>query len=80
MDEQTRTRGATVEAGSSAAAAAGGVRTMDWLRRVRDDFAARTAALSPEDLVAYVAREAAAARAELAAADPSTAQRRAPAA
>lgn len=80
MDEQMRTRGATVEAGGSAAVAAGGVRTMDWLRRVRDDFAVRTAALSPEELVAYVAREAVAARAELAAADPSTARRRAPAA
>lgn len=80
MDEQTRTRGATVEVGDNAAVAAGGVRSMDWLRRVRDDFATRTAALSPEELVAYVGREAAAARAELAAADRSTAKRRAPAA
>ena len=41
------------------------VGNMAWLRRVRDDFAARTAALSPEDLAEFLARAAAAARMEL---------------
>ena len=42
----------------------GPVGTMAWLRRTRDEFAARTAALSPVDLAAYVAEAAAAARAD----------------
>jgi hypothetical protein len=58
----------------------GAVGTMTWLRRVRDDFAARTATLSAEELVAYVAREAGAARADRLGADESTVKSHAPAA
>jgi hypothetical protein len=60
--------------------ASGAVGTMNWLRRARDDFAARTATLSADELVAYVAREAGAAGADRVGADESTATSRAPAA
>ena len=60
--------------------ASGAVGTMTWLRRARDDFAARTATLSPEELVAYVAREADAARADQLGTDGATAESHAPAA
>jgi hypothetical protein len=56
------------------------VGTMTWLRRARDDFAARTAPFSAEELVAYVAREAAVARADRLSADKSTTESHAPAA
>jgi hypothetical protein len=57
MDEMTNPATETDEA-------SGAVGTMNWLRRARDDFAARTATLSADELVAYVAREAGAARAD----------------
>jgi hypothetical protein len=61
-------------------AASEAVGTMNWLRRARDDFAARTATLSADELVAYVAREAGAARADRLGAGESTAKSHAPAA
>jgi hypothetical protein len=61
-------------------AASGAVGTMTWLRRARDDFAARTASLSPEELVAYVAREAGAARTDRLGTAGATAKSHAPAA
>jgi hypothetical protein len=56
------------------------VGTMTWLRRARDDFAAQTATLSPEELVAYVAREADAARADRLGPAAATAESHVPAA
>lgn len=44
----------------------GTVRAVELVRQVRDEFAARTAALTPAELAAFVAREGAAAEAELA--------------
>jgi hypothetical protein len=68
MDETTSPSRGAEDAGER-------VHAVELVRRIRDDFAARTAALPPEDLIAYVAREAAAVRAEL-----GHAGRRAPAA